>query len=106
MDIYLLPKQQYCDSEKGSSCDALVLGQLLRELKGRDLYPFPSSPYHGLSFDDMEARITNMSLTSACEEFNIRPRFGARRCGVKLLLENALKKERLSLGGLDLPAST
>jgi hypothetical protein len=106
LDSYRSPARHCTNSKYGNSCDAMVLGQLERELSGQGLYPPPSSPYHGLSFNDLAARLGNMRLTSMCEGLGHLYGYGGGQCGVKWAIKHTLDKLRLGLGGIELPVTT
>ncbi len=106
LDDYRGPAKHCKDNKYGNSCDAMVLGQLQRELRGQGLYPLPSSPYFGLSFNDLAAKLGKMNLTSMCEEMGNYYGYGSRQCGIKRAIEHTLGGLRLCLKGLELPVTT
>jgi hypothetical protein len=109
--------ESYCDSRPDNIvkareklirqvCDVMVLGQLERELSCQGLYPLPSSPYHGLSFNDLAARLENMRLISMCEVMGNNYGYGGGQCGVKRAIKYTLDQLRLCLSGIELPVTT
>ncbi len=103
LDNYRGPAKHCTHHKYGNSCDAMVLGQLQRELRGQGFHPLPSSPYHGLSFNNLAARLRKMCLTSLCADIDYG--YGSHQCGIKRAVEHTLDTQRLLLKGLELPVT-
>lgn len=89
------------------SCDAMVLGSLLKELAAAGLYPIPASPYRGIAFSTLSKSLKSMKLVSLCgskQEMGLRRSSLAQRpCGIQNLHEyirrgsETLMRRRLEL---------
>jgi hypothetical protein len=90
---------------RGSSCDAMVLGGLIRGLVDRGLHPLPAGPYESVSYASLSDLLQSMALPSLCERLQ-EMRFGKRpdkkACGLKETLNSVIRQAGSARTGLDL----
>lgn len=90
----------------------MVLGGLLKALRAQDLLPPPAPPFKGLSFKDLDSKISQMHLPTLCERLGLYRGQGLRHfsvgrssggeCGIRKSINNALYSEKGQLKGLEL----
>ncbi|KAL2071714.1 hypothetical protein VTL71DRAFT_12949 [Oculimacula yallundae] len=92
-DIHLAP-----------ACDALLLGSLLKSVSSLGLYPAPEAPYDGVSFDEVEALLSDLSVQALCDR--IRPYMEGNEFipahGLKDVIQERIAGISERLAGLDL----
>jgi hypothetical protein len=108
LDVYHGPTK-LCKSQN-ESCDAMVLGGLLRALKSHDLLPLPTPPFIGLSFQSLARKLNESSLPTLCERASPpKNPFGnpfgyvdSKRCGISHLISEKVVQLEAKLTGLSL----
>lgn len=92
--------KEYCSQYKASkrySCDAMLLGSLIKSASAAGFWPPPSAPYIGHSFQSVASAIETLSLVSLCDDG-----YHPDGHGVKANLRHEIVKWRARLQGLRL----
>jgi hypothetical protein len=69
---------------KQATCDAIVLGTLLKGASSIGIWPPPNSTYTNLSWRDTSMKIRNMKITALCEEWVDRQYRNAKYANMEL----------------------
>jgi hypothetical protein len=83
------------------SCDAMVLGGLIKRMASIGLLPPPELPYKGLSFAGLAGQIRDMELPTLCD-VRSRNHYGLPSCGIKPTIDASITSLEDHLCGLDL----
>ncbi|OQV07263.1 hypothetical protein CLAIMM_11721 [Cladophialophora immunda] len=97
-----------------AECDALVLGDLIKKLKLKGLYPIPQATALDISIMELFSRLRALGVSSLCEIYPLTqlkpsrciPKLDLRFCGVMKGLESELSKLEKRIQGLTLPFFT
>ena len=58
------------DKELALSCDAILLGSLLKSSVTRKIYPVPAAPYERMSFNKLSKRMKILRVEALCDKIN------------------------------------
>ena len=87
-----------------SSCDAMVLGGLMKRMASVGLLPPPEPPYKDLSFAGLAKQVRDMELPTLCEVWPRRGHYGfsPSSCNIKTIVDASISSLEDQLCGLDL----
>ncbi|KIW80281.1 hypothetical protein Z517_06896 [Fonsecaea pedrosoi CBS 271.37] len=98
---------------QNTNCDALVLGDLVRKLKAKGLYPVPQAAALDVSLWELFSQLLELAVSTLCEiqlpphtqsSFGIAP--APPVCSIEKSLEEKIFRVRRGVAGLTLPIYT
>ncbi|OAG44697.1 hypothetical protein AYO21_01187 [Fonsecaea monophora] len=98
---------------QNTNCDALVLGDLVRKLKAKGLYPVPQAAALDVSLWELFSQLLELAVSTLCEiqspphtqsSFGIAP--APPVCGIEKSLKEKIFRLRGGVAGLTLPIYT
>jgi hypothetical protein len=91
-----------CDHRNEFSCDASVLGSLLKESATIGIWPRPEVPYPGINSKTLADQIRRMRVLDNCETSGRGYYSSGGSHGIKVLIEASLKSLEDRIPGLQL----
>lgn len=88
-----------------ASCDAMVLGSLLKESSKAGIWPPPVPPYAGVDFDSLIHLVQTLEVTAVCDEVSrvlINGSWPDPGHGLQALFEEKIEVLEERLSGLSL----
>jgi hypothetical protein len=58
------------DDELALSCDAILLGALLKSAATKKIYPVPEAPYGKMSFNKLAKKIKSLHVEALCDKID------------------------------------
>lgn len=95
---YLTP-DILCSNNEQFSCDAIVLGSLLKGSAATGIWPRPTIPYHDITFKSLASQIREMQVLDTCKH---RDRYYKFSHGVKDAIEASIRSLEDEFCGLKL----
>jgi hypothetical protein len=87
------------------SCDAMLLGSLLKSSSKAGIWPPPETPYSDVDFKSLVETFRNIKVTALCDSISrvyIDRRYPVAAHGFKQLVEEKVESLKERLCGLDL----
>jgi hypothetical protein len=95
------------DDNMRFSCDAMLLGSLMKGSRKIGIWPRPEAPFNGHKYKDLAKAIRGLKMLDVCgksagRKWSSYGGFEGNAHGLEDLIENELKAVEESLGDLDL----